>query len=206
MPKKSPAAPAEAASPPLLVLGASTGGPRRALRPSSRLLPVGFPCPVVVIQHIGAEFAPNLVLWLQSRCRLPVETACEGGRPPPPVGCRSPRDRTTTSSSAPGGRFAYTPEPAHYPFRPSVDEFFLSLPPQCPRPGVAVLLTGMRNDGARGLLALRRAGWLTLAQDPASCIAYGMPQAAADLNAADHILPLEQIAGAILARVGQGSK
>ena len=201
-PKKSPAAPAEAASP-LLVLGASTGGPD-ALGRILAALPVGFPWPVVVIQHISAEFAPNLVLWLQSRCPFPVEIAREGATPPAGrVSVAMTDDHLVLRA---GGRFAYTPEPADYPFRPSVDEFFLSLPAQCPRPGVAVLLTGMRNDGARGLLALRQAGWLTLAQDPASCIAYGMPKAAADLNAADRILPLEQIAGAILARVGQGAK
>ena len=203
-PKKSPAAPTgESASPPLLVLGASTGGPD-ALGRILAALPVGFPWPVVVIQHISAEFAPNLVLWLQSRCPFPVEIAREGAVPAAgKVSVAMTDDHLVLRA---GGRFAYTSEPAQYPFRPSVDEFFLSLPAHCPRPGVAVLLTGMRNDGARGLLALRQAGWLTLVQDPASCIAYGMPKAAADLNAAERILPLEQIAPAILARVGQGSK
>jgi two-component system, chemotaxis family, response regulator WspF len=201
-PRKSPAAPGGEGTSPLLVLGASTGGPD-ALGRVLAALPAGFPWPVVVIQHISAEFAPNLVLWLQSRCRLPVETAHEGDAPAAgKVSVAMTDDHLVLRA---GGRFAYTPEPARYPFRPSVDEFFLSLPAHCPRPGVAVLLTGMRNDGARGLLALRRAGWLTLAQDPASCIASGMPKAAADLDAADRILPLEQIAGAILARVGCGA-
>ena len=62
----------------------------------------------------------------------------------------------------------------------------------------------MRNDGAHGLLALRKAGWLTVAQDQASCIVYGMPKAAADLDAAERILPLGQIAGAILTHVMRG--
>ena len=69
---------------------------------------------------------------------------------------------------------------------------------------MAVLLTGMRNDGAHGLLSLRKAGWLTVAQDQASCIVYGMPKAAADLDAAERILPLGQIAGAILTHVMRG--
>ena len=68
-------------------------------------------------------------------------------------------------------------------------------------PGVGVLLTGMGHDGARGLLALRQAGWLTVAQDEATCVVYGMPQAAAELHAASRVLPLEQIAAAILARL-----
>jgi two-component system, chemotaxis family, response regulator WspF len=196
-------APHESAVPPLLVLGASTGGPD-ALGRVLAALPGSFPWPVVVIQHISAEFGVNLVLWLQSRCPFPVEVAREGATPTAGTVSVAVTDDHLVIRT--GGRFAYTSEPIDYPFRPSVDEFFLSLTAHWPRPGVAVLLTGMRNDGARGLLALRHAGWMTLAQDQASSIAYGMPKAAADLNAADRILPLSQIAGAILARVGCGSK
>ena len=199
-PRSSPGvAPGESALPPLLALGASTGGPD-ALGRILGALPSDFPWPVVVIQHIGAEFAPNLVLWLQSRCAFPVGIAREGATPTPGTVSVAVTDDHLVMRV--GGRFAYIPEPIDYPFRPSVDEFFLSLTTHWPRPGVAVLLTGMRNDGARGLLALRQAGWLTLAQDQASSIAYGMPKAAADLKAAERILPLTEIAGAILARVG----
>ena len=186
---------------PLIALGASTGGPD-ALGRILGALPAGFPCPIVVIQHISAAFAPNLVLWLQSRCPFPVEVAREGATPTPgTVSVAATDDHLVLRV---GGRFAYLPEPIGYPFRPSIDEFFTSLTTHWPSPGVAVLLTGMRNDGARGLLALRKAGWLTMAQDQASCIVYGMPKAAADLEAADRILPLGQIAGAILAHVGRG--
>jgi len=78
--------------------------------------------------------------------------------------------------------------------------FFGSLASGWPSPSVAVLLTGMGSDGARGLLQLRQRGWHTIAQDQASCIVYGMPKVAADLHAACQILPLEQIARAILDR------
>lgn len=186
---------------PLLALGASTGGPD-ALGRILGALPAAFPWPVVVIQHISAEFAPNLVLWLQSRCPFPVEVAREGATPTPgTVSIAATDDHLVLRA---GGRFAHVPEPIDYPFRPSIDEFFMSLTTHWTRPGVAVLLTGMRNDGARGLLALRKAGWLTVAQDQASCIVYGMPKAAADLDAAERILPLGQIAGAILTHVMRG--
>jgi two-component system response regulator WspF len=67
---------------------------------------------------------------------------------------------------------------------------------------VAVLLTGMGSDGARGLGALRQAGWLTLAQDEGSSVVYGMPRAAAEAHAASRVLPLAQIPAAVLARFG----
>ncbi len=98
-----------------------------------------------------------------------------------------------------GGRFHYTAEPVEEPFRPSVNVFFESLLRYWPRPGVAVLLTGMRDDGAAGMAALRRAGWLTIAQDEATSVVWGMPRAAAEQNAASRVLPLPQIAGAIVA-------
>ena len=66
-----------------------------------------------------------------------------------------------------------------------------------PRPGVAALLTGMGRDGAEGLLALRRLGWQTIAQDESTSVVWGMPRAAVELGAADQVLPLPQIAQAL---------
>ncbi len=99
-----------------------------------------------------------------------------------------------------GLRFGIVREPADYPFRPSVDVFCESLVTAWPGTGVAVLLTGMGNDGATGLAALRQAGWYTLAQDQTTSVVYGMPRAAVELRAACRVLPLPQIPGAILAR------
>ena len=101
----------------------------------------------------------------------------------------------------PDRRFAYTPEPRAYPYRPGVDVFFESLAAAGTRPGVAVLLTGMGSDGARGLARLRKLGWHTIAQDETSSVVYGMPRAAAELNAAVEVLPLEQIGAAVANRL-----
>ena len=101
----------------------------------------------------------------------------------------------------PDGRFGYTRHPADYPYRPSVNVFFDSLPRGWPGGGVAVLLTGMGSDGARGLLGLRGRGWHTVAQDAGSCVVYGMPKAAADLGAAAEVLPLDRIGPAVAHRV-----
>jgi two-component system response regulator WspF len=184
-------------APTFLTLGASTGGPG-ALAEILANLPANFPAPIVVIQHIAAEFAPNLVVWLQGRCALPVDIAREG---------QSPRPGTIVVAATddhlvlrPGARFATTREPIDYPFRPSVNSFFESLATYWPQPGVAVLLTGMGDDGARGLAALRRTGWMTLAQDQGTSVVYGMPKAAAEMQAASRIVPLSQIPAAILAR------
>jgi two-component system, chemotaxis family, response regulator WspF len=97
----------------------------------------------------------------------------------------------------PDRRLAYTPDPADYPYHPSVDVFFGSLAAHWPRPGVAVLLTGMMSDGAYGLAGLRRAGWLTLVQDEATSVVYGMPKAAVECGAACQVLPLSHLAAAI---------
>jgi two-component system response regulator WspF len=91
------------------------------------------------------------------------------------------------------GRLGYTPEPRQLAYRPSVDVFFHSLAENHHYQSVGVLLTGMGRDGASGLKALRERGWLTLAQDQASCAVYGMPKAAKQLDAATEILPLSDI-------------
>jgi two-component system response regulator WspF len=183
--------------PTLLALGASTGGPG-AIAEVLQALPATFRDPVVVIQHMRAEFVPGLVVWLQGRCKLPVRLATEGQAPPGGVvSVAATDDHLVLTSSR---RFAVVREPADYPFRPSVNAFFESLAAHWPGVGVAVLLTGMGNDGAGGLSALRQSGWFTVAQDEESSVVYGMPKAAAELHAASRVLPLEQIGGAILTR------
>jgi two-component system response regulator WspF len=82
-----------------------------------------------------------------------------------------------------------------------VDVFFESLAGAWPRAGVAVLLTGMGSDGARGLAVLKKLGWYTIAQDEATSVVYGMPRAAAERNAATEVLPLAQIGPAVRARL-----
>jgi two-component system response regulator WspF len=191
-----PAAPA-APAPPLhsiLALGASTGGPE-ALARILKALPAGFPAGVVVIQHIAADFAPSLAGWLQGHSLLPVRVARDGDAlQPGAVLLAGTNDHLVVR---PDRRLAYTPEPVDYPYRPSVDVFFHSLGSAWPRPGVAVLLTGMGSDGAQGLLQLRRLGWHTITQDQAGCVVYGMPKAAADLRAACQVLPLAMIPEAV---------
>ncbi|HEV3261469.1 MAG TPA: chemotaxis-specific protein-glutamate methyltransferase CheB [Gemmataceae bacterium] len=182
---------------PLLVLGASTGGPQ-ALAHILGALPADFRAASIVIQHIGAEFAPSLARWLGGQSALSVRLVVEGEEPKAgDVFVAATDDHLILR---PDRRLAYTADPADCPYRPSVDVFFESLAAGgWPRPGIAVLLTGMGSDGARGLAHLRQRGWLTIAQDQLTSVVFGMPKTAVELNAACQVLPLCQIAPAILA-------
>jgi two-component system response regulator WspF len=186
------------ALPPFLALGASTGGPEALAQVLAALVPAP-PGPVVVVQHIAADFAAGFATWLQSRTGLPIQLVRDGVTPVAgQVYVVGSDDHVVLRADR---HFVHTPEPRAYPYRPSVNIFFESLALGWPRPGVAVLLTGMGTDGARGLERLKELGWHTIAQDEATSVVYGMPRAAAERNAATQILPLAQIGPAVLARL-----
>lgn len=192
----SPASTLAAKLPPLLAIGASTGGPQ-ALAEILQALPKKFPAAVAIIQHVDSEFAEGLAHWLKSHTGHEVMTA-RAGRPFEP-GCvylAATQDHLVVDAH---GNMIYTPLPREMVYRPSVDVFFRSLAQYWPTPGVAVVLTGMGRDGATGLKLLRDLGWHTIAQGPRSSIVYGMPKAAADAGAAKEILELPLIGKALAA-------
>jgi two-component system response regulator WspF len=179
---------------PIVAIGASTGGPQ-ALSLILSHLPENFPAAVLVAQHVDEQFALGLATWLQRHSSLPVRIA-RNGEPlhPGTVWIAGASGHLIYENDVARGCFlSYTPNPRETAYRPSVDALFLSLAHPHSGTRIGVLLTGMGRDGAEGLLALRNAGALTIAQDAASSIVYGMPKAAADLKAAAEILPLESI-------------
>jgi two-component system response regulator WspF len=181
--------------PALIAIGASTGGPK-TLSEVLGQIPTGLSTAFVVIQHIDAQFAPGLVSWLNDQIPMPVIPAEPGKAPVSGTVCLSmTNDHLVVEAN---GRFAHVAEPIKQPYRPSVDVFFQSLVRHWRVPGQAVLLTGMGRDGGVGLLALRRAGWHTIAQDEATSAVYGMPKAAAELGAAIEILAASAIAPSLL--------
>jgi two-component system response regulator WspF len=193
-----PPVPVRAELAPLLALGASTGGPEALAQVLATLAPRP-PVPVVLVQHIAADFTPGLVTWLRGRTGLSVRLVTEGTAPEPGVvDVAGSNDHLILG---PDQRFAYTAEPRTYPYRPSVDVLFESLAAAGRRSGVAVLLTGMGSDGARGLGQLRKLGWHTIAQDQETSVVYGMPRAAAEIGAAVEVLPLSRIGAAALSRL-----
>lgn len=184
----------------LIAIGASTGGPSAVAKVISRF-PAGLQAAVIVVQHVDESFAPGLANWLNQQSVLPVRLAQEGDRiENGRVLVAGTNDHLVIKSNRTLG---YNHEPAANPYRPSVDVFFESMAQNWPGRAVAALLTGMGRDGAEGLLRLRKSGVFTVAQDAETCAVYGMPKAAAELQAADKILPIDRIAETILANMAQ---
>lgn len=174
----------------LVAIGASAGGPAAVANVLSRL-PGSFPAALVVVQHVDEQFAVGMATWLGQQSQLPVRVAKEGDRPVPGnVLLAGTRDHLALKTAE---QLGYTPHPADYAYRPSVDVFFESVGRLWAGEAVGVLLTGMGRDGALGLKALRDKGRYTIAQDRATSAVYGMPKAAALLHAAVDILPIDRI-------------
>ena len=174
---------------PILAIGASTGGPLAVAKVLADL-PADFEACVLVVQHIEAEFSGGLAEWLGSQCRLPVSLAVRGATPEPgKVYLAGPGNHLVLLPSFQFGQQSPQSGELHIP---SVNALFLSLA-QHANPGVAVILTGMGNDGVAGMSELQRRGWLTVAQDEGSCVVYGMPRAALEVGAAKQSLALHAI-------------
>lgn len=185
----------------LVAIGASAGGPA-ALSVVLSGLPRALPAGIVVVQHLGEDFTVGVAEWLRRSTELDVQVAREGDRPTAGIVLvAGGNDHLIFKGS---GRVGYTAEPREKVYRPSVDVFFDSVCRLWRGGAVGVLLTGMGRDGAEGLQALRAKGHHTIAQDEATSAVYGMPKAAAALNAAVDILPLDGIASRIVESVLSG--
>jgi len=181
------------ATPEIVAIGASTGGPQ-AVREILRGLPSGFGLPIVVVQHTTAGSAQSLVEWLQSAASMPVSVAEDGRTLAAGVYVAPPGRHLVTR----GRRMVlHDSEPVSL-HCPSATVLFGSVAEAFGQRAVGVLLTGMGDDGATGLLELKRAGGLTIAQDEASSTVFGMPAEAIRLGAAHHVLPPRRIAQLLL--------
>lgn len=181
-------------TPPLVLIGSSTGGPN-ALAAILSGLPSNLNAALAIVQHVDVQFAKGLVEWLNRQTPLNVEIASPGSRlEAGKVLVAGSNDHLCLQASL---SLTYTQNPIDYPYRPSVDVFFKSVAQHWNGKGTAILLTGMGRDGAEGLNALRHKGWHTIAQDKATSVVYGMPKAAAEIGAAVEVLPLLEIAPAI---------
>jgi two-component system, chemotaxis family, protein-glutamate methylesterase/glutaminase len=198
-PVRSPAGPVQR---PVVALGASTGGPG-ALVDVLREVPVDLPAPIFVVLHIDEPFGAAFADWLGQHTRRKVAYG---------------RDKQLVAKlgsevvmAPPGshmlirrGRLELSQGPERHSCRPSIDVLFESLARECEANTIACLLTGMGRDGAAGLLEVRRAGGLTIAQDERTSIVYGMPREAVLLGAAERVLPLGEIGRAITEAVARG--
>ncbi len=180
----------------IVVIGASTGGPQ-ALREILSHLPRNFSVPVVCVQHIGGDFLTGMVAWLAEASSLPMRKAEQGELPLPGIVYFAREDAHLEFDDK--GRFALTQAMRYDGHRPSVTIAMRAAARRFGAGTVGVLLTGMGRDGAEGMADIAAADGVTIAQDDASSVVYGMPKAAVELGAAQHVLPLDQIAAALVA-------
>jgi two-component system response regulator WspF len=174
----------------LIGIGASAGGPT-ALAKILAPLPADLPAALVIVQHVDAQFVAGLASWLGAQTALRVRLAREGDRPEAGMALLAGGDSHLVFTGP--TRLAYTDGPVNYAYCPSIDLFFNSMDRFWPGDMIGVLLSGMGRDGAEGLRALHTRGHHTIAQDRSSSAAYGMPGAAAELDAASEILALDKI-------------
>jgi two-component system chemotaxis response regulator CheB len=210
-PRPWPPGPAPDRSSParLVAIGGSTGSPAAVVE-ILRALPAEFPVPILLVIHINEPFGAAFAEWLDGQSGLRVRYPVDGEPLWSPGGGRVLMAPPGKHLVLRGGALRLVVGPERHSCIPSVDVLFESIAAEAGRDTAACLLTGMGRDGAAGLLAIRRAGGATVAQDEATSAVFGMPREAILLGAAEQVLPLPQIAPALAAvtraRGGQGAR
>ncbi len=180
----------------VVAIGASTGGPAAVLT-LLRALPAPFPIPLLLAIHIGEPFGAAFAEWLDAQSAHRVALATDN-EPVAALGIGLRVAPPNRHLRVDGARLCLTDEPERNSCRPSVDILFESAASSFGAASAACLLTGMGRDGAAGLMAIRQAGGVTIAQDEESSAVYGMPREAARLGAAQRVLPLAAIGPALV--------
>jgi two-component system chemotaxis response regulator CheB len=175
----------------IITIGSSTGGPQALQKILSNLSPKLL-IPVVCIQHVTEGFTEDLVDWLGASCPLTVRVTKIGETLSPGV-VYFPPDTKHLILDEQGRCTTKIMGCVAINHRPSITFAFNSIAQYYRSSAVGILLTGMGSDGADGLLNIRKAGGITIAQDEASCVVYGMPKVAAEIGAVQHVLSLTQI-------------
>lgn len=184
--------------PDVIAIGISTGGPQ-ALSSILPALPANMP-PIVLVQHMPALFLSTLAEKLDQLCALRVVEAGNGELLEPgkvyiaPGGIQMTLERQGTR-----GRIGLHDAPSENHCKPSADYLMRGVAETLGSRALGIIMTGMGDDGARGLLTMRQAGALTLAQDEASCTVYGMPKQALAAGAVDFVLSLDQLRDSLMA-------
>lgn len=204
LPLRLPAAPreprrAQAAKPhEVIIIGASTGGPKALLTVIADL-PAVFAAAILIVQHMGEEFIPSFVQHLQSASALHIAVAKRGASLEPGQVLVAPGGRhTVISDHGAGKRIEFNRRQSPDAFRPSIDCAMESAAAAYAAGSCGVLLTGLGNDGAQGMKAIKEAGGYTIAEDKSTSMVFSMPKSAIDLHVVDEVLPLPQIAAAIM--------
>lgn len=178
----------------IVAIVSSTGGPQ-ALLDILKRFPRDFPCGIVIVQHITTGFDTGLAEWLAGECQIKVKIAQDSEKILPAVAYVAPCE--IHMKVAPGAKIYFSNEPPLGGHRPSGDVLLESVAQVYKEGAVAAILTGMGSDGANGMKAIKNMHGVTIAQDEASCVIFGMPKAAISMGVVDKVLPLESIAGEI---------
>jgi two-component system, chemotaxis family, protein-glutamate methylesterase/glutaminase len=183
----------------IIAIGASTGG-TEALRTILEAMPPDAPG-LLVVQHMPEGFTRAFADRLDRTCRIDVKEATDGDRVLEGRALIAPGQRHLTLKRT-GGHYSVevSDGPLVSRHRPSVDVLFRSVAAAAGANAIGAILTGMGDDGAAGLLEMKQAGAVTLAQDEASCVVFGMPRAAIERGAVDHVVALDQMAPNVLRR------
>ncbi|MEM8710476.1 MAG: chemotaxis-specific protein-glutamate methyltransferase CheB [Planctomycetota bacterium] len=185
----------------VLVIGASTGGPD-ALKVMLEAIPADIGIPMALVQHMPAGFTAQLAERLNSHCAIEVREAQDGERMVPGCLLVAPGGKhLEIHRSGPHLEAKLTEGPPENSCRPAVDVLFRSAAEAMPRNLLAAVLTGMGQDGLIGAECIRKTGGSVLVQDEATSVVWGMPGAIAKAGEADEVLPLEDLAFRITARV-----
>jgi two-component system chemotaxis response regulator CheB len=184
----------------VIAIGASTGG-TEAIHKVLAAFPKN--CPgVVIVQHIPAVFSRSFANRLNELCEIRVREAEEGDKLEPGLALVAPGNfHMLLRNSYSGYRVEIKNGPLVCFQRPSVDVLFHSVAEAAGTHATAAILTGMGSDGTQGMLALKKAGAHTIAQDESSCVVFGMPREAIRCGAVDRVVPLPNIANALLSDV-----
>ncbi len=188
----------DSSGPPVAVLAASTGGPATLMKLVPQF-PRDFPGAVLVVQHMPGAFTSQFAEQLASVSQLPVKQAENGETLRAGQVYVCPGD-SHLRLVAPG-RVVLDSGPRIAGYRPSIDVALESVAALTGRNATVAILTGMGNDGARGVMAIQESGGLVLAQDESTSVIFGMPAEAIKTGAVEQVLPLQQIAAAISRRV-----
>lgn len=179
--------------PELIAIGASAGGPS-ALSQLLSKLPAELPVPVVIVQHMAHEFIPGLVRWLNKVSPLEVILAKDNHVLEPGVVNLSPgMCHLAVMRHGKNLITRYIEEKGSYRYQPAVDVLFSSVATVCGPGAIGLVLTGMGDDGAQGLLEMRQSGAHTFAQDEQSSIVFGMPKAAVERGAVERVISLSAL-------------
>ena len=188
-------APRKRVSDKIVAIVASTGGPQALLKILKRL-PEDFPCGIVIVQHITSGFLSGLVDWLAKECKIKVKIGEDSEEIQAGVAYIAP-DNLHMRVVA-GGRISLSDEPQNRGHRPSGDVLLESVARTYGKGSLGAILTGMGRDGAIGMKAIKQSQGRTIAQNEKSCVVFGMPHAAIEMNVIDKVLPLERIAEEIV--------